>query len=257
MDPLQFPHFPEEEGSVIPLKLGELWNMVDTTAFSVYQKDDRPILKGLLIELDGDYLNVVGTNSFILAMRRQARFSSEAVSAVIPARTLKDCMRILGDDENADIKLVINRNSCFIVSENTKIYTRLLEGEFIKYSNIIPKDYTTRVRVNTKMLESSLNMISVLSREDDTNPVKISVSGEELELESKSEYGDGRDVIGCSSEGEPMKMSFNARYLLDILKSIDDEEVFIEFISSLRPMVIKPVEGDDFLYLMAAIGNRD
>ena len=54
-----------------------------------------------------------------------------------------------------------------------------------------------------------------------------------------------------------MKMSFNARYLLEILKAIDDEEIFIEFISSMRPMVIKPVEGDDFLYLMAAIGNRD
>ncbi len=257
MDAQQFPHFPEEEGTAIPLKLGELWNMVDTTAFSVYQKDDRPILKGLLIELDGDYLNVVGTNSFIFAMRRQPRFSNEAVSAVIPARTLKDCMRILGDDENADIRLVINKNSCFIISENTKIYTRLLEGEFIKYANIIPKEYTTRVRVNTQLLERSLNMISVLSREDDTNPVKISVSGEELELESKSDYGDGRDMIGCSSEGDPMKMSFNARYLLEILKAIDDEEIFIEFISSMRPMVIKPVEGDDFLYLMAAIGNRD
>ena len=257
MDAAQFPHFPEEEGTQIDMKLGELWQMVDSTAFSVYQKDDKPILKGLLFELDGDYLNVVGTNSLILAKRSEKRFSSEQVSAVIPARTLKDCMRILGDEEDQQIKVIVNRNSCFFISQSTKIYTRLLEGEFVKYTNIIPKEYVTRVRVNTKMLESSLNMISVLSREDETNPVKMTVSGESIELESRSEYGDGKDVIYANVEGDAMKMSFNARFLLDILKSIDDEEIFIEFMSSLRPLVIKPIEGDDFLYLMAAIGNRD
>ena len=257
MDASQFPHFPEETGTPIEMKLGDLFKMVDSTAFSVYQKDDKPILKGLLFELDGEYLNVVGTNSLILAKRSEKRFSSDAVNAVIPARILRDCMRILGDDEDINIRLTVSRNSVFIVSENTKIYTGLLEGEFVKYGNIIPKEYKTRVRINTKMLENSLNMISVLSREDDTNPVKMIVSGESLELESKSEYGDGKDIIYANVEGDAMKMSFNAKFLLDILKAIDDEEIFIEFMSSLRPMVIKPVEGDDYLYLMAAIGNRD
>lgn len=257
MDANQFPHFPAVEGTPINIKLGDLFTMVDSTAFSVYQKDDKPILKGLLFELDGEYLNVVGTNSLILAKRSEKMTSNEAVSAVIPARILRDCMRILGDDVDSVIKVIVNRNSVFLISDTTKIYTGLLEGEFVKYTNIIPKEYKTRVRVNTKMLESSLNMISVLSRDDETNPVKMTVLGESIELESKSEYGNGKDVIYANVEGEMMKMSFNAKFLLDILKAIDDEEIYIEFMSNLRPMVIKPIESDSYLYLMAAIGNRD
>ena len=257
MDASQFPHFPETEGTTIDMKLGQLLKMVDSTAFSVYQKDDKPILKGLLFELDGDNLNVVGTNSLILAKTSLKMFSKEGVSVVVPAKTLKDCIRILGDDEDASIKITIDQNSIFIASESSKICTRLLEGEFVKYSNIIPKEYATRVRVNTKLLEGSLNMISVLSRDDDTNPVKMTVSGETIELESKSEYADGRDVISANVEGEGIKICFNAKFLLDILRAIDDEEIYIEFISNLRPLVVKPVDNDSFIYLMAAIGTRD
>ena len=100
-------------------------------------------------------------------------------------------------------------------------------------------------------------MISVLSREDDTNPVKMTVGSNSIDLESKSEYGDGKDTLSASIEGDPLAINFNARFLLDILKAIDDEEIMIELMSSTRPLVIKPVEGNSHIYLMAAIGKRE
>lgn len=257
MDANQFPSFPTVNGSSFTLESYKLKELVNGTSFSVYQLPDKPIITGLLLESEEKRLNVVGIDGIRMAKMSIQKNETDDFRVVVPAKAMKEAARIMGDMEEEHIRVVTDKNSCFFISEDTTIYTRLLEGEYMNYRNLIPPSFKTRVKVNVSLLEDSLNMVSVMSREMNTNPVKLLLNYDSIELTARSEYGTATDVVPCKMDGEGMSIFVNARYLLDVLKVVDDDEVMLEFENGLKPYIIRPVEGEDYVYMIVPLNIRE
>lgn len=142
--------------------------------------------------------------------------------------------------------------------ENCKIVTRLLEGEFLDYEKVIPKIWETRVRANKKELQESFERVSLISmstiEKERKYPVKVSIDIGKVIISCKNQAGDAKEELFLGSEGKNLEVGFNPKYFLDALKAIEDEEVFIEFGSSLSPSIIKSVEDTgDYIYMILPI----
>ena len=257
MDAQQFPAFPEmdaAEDKKITIKQKTFKEMIDKTAFSAYTAEDRPIFTGLLIETDPDAgtLSVVGIDGIRMAKKVTPISTKAKIKAVVPSKMLKEASRIM-NEEDGDVTLCFNENACYLSSESVEIFTRLLDGEFINYRAIIPMQYKTRVRVNTGLFERSLELMMVLAREDSSNLIRMSIENSYIDLQSKSEYGETQDKLTVDMQGDMLRIAFNAKFLLDVFKVVEDEEVYMEFTGRLQPCVIKPVSGDEFLYLVVPV----
>jgi len=256
MDAAQFPAFPELEGDAFAIRQDELKRLIEKTAFSAYMGEDKPVFTGLLFETEEESISAVAIDGIRMAKNTVHRLTNQNVRAIIPAKSLREVARILPEDDS-EISMAFNNNACFINMENTSIYTRLLEGEFMNYRSIIHKSYKTRVRVDAAMLQNSLEMVSVLAREDSSNLIRMTAGQNAIELCSNSEYGVAVDQIPAEVEGEMLKIAFNAKYLLDIFKVIEEQSVFMEFNDSLKPCIIKPIEGDSYLYIVVPVNVKN
>ncbi len=258
MDAAQFPVFPEceeDDERMIEMKQEDLKSMIDKTSFSVYSGDDRPIFTGLLLETQPDEhsVSMVGIDGVRLAIYRNAFEGTNKIKAIIPSKMLKEAARILENGEDT-VKMYFTDSACFMINEKIEIFTRLLDGEFINYGSIIPTSYKTKVRVNVPMLLQSLDLMMVLAREDSSNIIHLSFENSSINLKSDSRYGNAKDTIFLGSmDGDDLKIAFNAKFLLDIFRVIEDEEVVMEFNGRLQAGVIKPVNSDNYLYLVVPV----
>lgn len=254
MDAAQFPAFPQVKGKQFEIEARTLSALVEGTAFSVYTQPDKPVFTGLLFESDGTHLNVVGIDGVRMA-KRTAHIEGEPARVIIPAKAMREVSRLAEEDQT--ITLYMDRSACFFVAEEYQIYTRLLEGEFMNYNNIIPKSFKTMVTVNRALLESSINMVSVMTHDVVTNPIRLHIEFDSIRLSAKSEFGSASDVVPAKLRGETVSFALNAKYMQDVLRAIEDEEIVIEMDNSLKPCVIRPVEDDQYLYLIVPLNMKD
>ena len=254
MDAEQFPKFPQIEGEKISLHRTIFKQMIEKTAFSAYIGEDRPIFTGLLLETDANEskMSIVGIDGVRLAKNTITLPCENTVKAVIPSRMLKTASRII-NDEDRNVDIYLSASTCFIECDETTIFTRLLDGEYMNYQAIIPPEYKTRVKVNKDLIMRSLELMMVLAREDGSNLIRMSVEPAEMGLSSVSEYGAATDSLPIEAEGEMLKIAFNAKYLLDVFKAIDDETVYMEFTGRLQACIIRPVDSDAYLYLVVPV----
>lgn len=256
MDENQFPAFPNMEAQPFALSAQDLKLLVDGTAFAVYQFDDKPIFTGLLFEADADELSVVAIDGVRMARRTARTALGRSLRVVIPAKAMREAAKLVGE-KDASLRMAFDDKACFLLTDDTTIYTRLLEGEFMNYQNILPQGYATRVRVQTRLFEESLQRVSVLAREDSSNLVRMQVDGNLMKLSANSEYGAATDELPVLTEGEVVSIAFNAKYLLDVCKAVDDDELLLEFNGRLKPCLFKPVEGEEYLYLVVPVNVRE
>ena len=263
MNPLEFPELPtiDIENSV-ELDQNTLKTMIRKTIFAVSAEENRPIFTGCLFEILNNKINVVAVDGFRLSLK--SNFLEENInnfSAVIPGKTLNEVNKILLDSFDK-IKLSISKNQALFEMENCKVVTRLLDGEFLKYENVIPKKWETRIRVNKKDLQESFERISLISmssiEKERKYPVKISVEIGKMVISCTNQAGDAKEEILVSTEGKNIEAGFNPKYFLDALKVIEDEEIFVEFGSSISPCIIRPVDEDgSYLYMILPIKIQD
>ena len=193
-------------------------------------------------------------DGFRLAVANCDMPSEEEKSVVIPARILAEIQKILMESsEEEEVSLVLDDKKAEIITKETRIVARLLEGEFIKYNDIIPKTYKTRCLVNREELLSGIERASLLSKEGKNNLIKMDIANGKIEITSRSEEGNSKESIVCESEGDELVIGFNSKYVSDALKAVGDEEIVMEMSSPVSPCLIKPVEGDSFTYLVLPV----
>ena len=142
--------------------------------------------------------------------------------------------------------------------ENCKIVTRLLDGEFLNYSNVIPSMWDTRIRVNKNNMQNCFERISLISsssiEKEKKYPVKVSIDIGKVIISCTNQTGDAKEEMYVSTEGKNLEVGFNPKYFLDAFRAIDDEEVFIDFGTSISPCIIRSVEDDgDYKYMILPI----
>jgi DNA polymerase-3 subunit beta len=215
--------------------------------------DNRPTLKGSLIEFTDGEVNIVSLDGYRIAHRKYYLMQeSKPFKAIIPGKTLNEIMKILGQGEE-NVNIYLSDNQILFETGKCKVISRLLEGEFLNYRNFIPKEYETRIKINCKFLLSSIERASLLTREDKRYPIRFDIEDERIIISSSTEMGDVRDEITIEMSGKKIEIGFNPKFFIDALRIIDDEEIFVEFTSNVGPCTIKPIEGDTFSYMILPV----
>jgi len=257
MDAAEFPGFPMvSENDTIDLTQNQFKHMLSTTIFSAAISDARPILKGVLLEVENGVLNVVALDGYRLAFRKTPLTSHVSdIRAIIPSSALREVIKIL-DDSDDIISIIIADNVVCMKTENTQIYMRLLEGEFIKYRNILPNEYKSKVKLSKADIAESVDRASILARNEKDKLVKFNIVDDFLTITSASELGEAFEQVDIFLEGKHIDIAFNAKYLSDVFKVIEDEDIILEFNTNVSPCVIRSGETDDFLYLILPVQMR-
>ena len=235
------------------IKRSDLKQLIDKTIFSVAVDDARPILKGCLFEITKNSITAVALDGYRLAMvKSDIEASCEKLSVIVPARSLGEISKLVESSEDL-VDVLIGQNHLLINDDSVRIITRLLEGEFINYKQVIPASTTTTILVNKAQLEDGLERASLLARMDKNNLVKFEIRDKVLTLTSASNIGNVTENITISLEGKDLSIAFNARYLSDCMHTITDEFIKINFTSQIAPCTICSAEDDKYLYLILPV----
>lgn len=250
----EFPIIKELVGpETITIGTDDLKNLIDKTIFSVAVDDARPILKGCLFEIENNQITSVALDGYRLAMvKTEVQSTAKKLSCIVPARSLNEISKLVST-ENPTIDILISQNHLLVNDGSVKIITRLLEGEFINYRQVIPTTTTTTITVGKAQLEDGLDRASLLARMDKNNLVRFDIRDKVLTLTSASNIGNVTENITISLEGKDLAIAFNARYLSDCMHTINDEFIKINFTSQIAPCTICSAEEDKYLYLILPV----
>ena len=262
MNPHEFPELPQISiENSIELEQNALKEIIRKTIFAVSTEENRPIFTGCLFEVVDNKLNLVAVDGFRLAWKsKYLQTKVNNFSAVIPGRTLNEINKIILDSFDT-VKIGIAKNQALFEMENCKIVTRLLDGEFLNYSNVIPNMWDTRIRVNKSSMQNCFERISLISsssiEKEKKYPVKVSIDIGKVIISCTNQTGDAKEEMYVSTEGKNLEAGFNPKYFLDAFRAIDDEEVFIDFGTSISPCIIRPVDDGDYIYMILPIRMKE
>lgn len=241
----------------ISISQGALKEMIKKTIFAVSLEESRPIFTGCLIEVNNNDLNVVAVDGFRLALRKAPMSnSSEAFSAIVPGKYLNEIVKNLQDIDSI-IEIGISKNQALFEIEDCKIVTRLLEGDFLNYNSVIPQERDTRIKVNKLALQNAIERASIFSissaEKEKKYPIKIYVSLGSIIISCTSQIGDAKEEVLVETVGKELEIGFNPKYIIDALKAIEDEEVYLDFGSNISPCVIRPIVDEKFTYMVLPV----
>ena len=259
MNPLEFPEMGamEEGGVTIRIPQNRLKDMITRTVFSVATDENRQVLTGCLLEVMPGEARIVALDGFRLAIQKEERAFElpegvESYKVIIPGRVMNEMSHILSDGDD-DCVMTFDRQHMTASFGQTRLSSVLLAGEYIDYRRILPTDFSTSVLVDRATLNDALDRASLMAREGKNNLVRFRFSEEELTITSKAESGNVEEKLSAAINGEPLDISFNAKYIIDVIRNVTDEKISMQFNSSVSPCVVKPMEGDSFLYLILPV----
>lgn len=257
-DAEEYPHLPiVEEDNTFHIAADLLKSMIQQTVFAVSTSETRPILTGVNWKFENDELICVATDSHRLALRK-AKFETENegnYNIVIPGKSLNELSKII-DDTNEPIDIVITENQILFKTKNLLFFSRLLEGNYPDTSRLIPTDSKTDIVINTKEFLQAIDRASLLARESRNNVVKMTTFDDNLiEISSNTpEIGKVVEEVQCESmEGESLKISFSAKFMMDALKALEGTEIKVNFTGAMRPFVIRPLHDETTLQLILPV----
>ena len=227
-----------------------LRQLIRGTAFAVSTEESRPILNGVYWEL-GDRMTMVATNGHRLAkMEVDATGAKGATGAfIVPPAALAQVERLF--DGDGEIELGKGGNHLGFRSVNQEVYTRLIEGTYPNYEQVIPKDNDKVARVDKEAMEATVRRMAVLAS-DQTHRIKMSFESDRVHLDVMTpDLGEAHDELELDYEGEALRIGFNAHYLIEVLRNMPDGDVKVAFKTAERAATIVPADSElDYLCLV-------
>ncbi len=254
MTSYDYPDLPKTDAEqTMTLKTGELREMIDYTLYAVSQDDKKPAHTGELFEIKPDFLTVVALDGYRLAIVERPVTASKDIQVIIPSKTMSEVNRLLSNDDEAEIIISANRRFTVFKVNGYTIISRLIEGEFLNFRNVIPASYRTRVTVETRDFIDTIERASLIITERLKNPLRITFKDNKVEVRCQTNLGKVMDEFDAEIEGEPIEIGFNHRYLLDALRNAKKEKVVFEISGALSPVKMMPEKVDDFTYLVLPV----
>ena len=242
----------EQETNFFSLKQKDFKSIVEKSTISCSTDDSRPILKGCLFEIKENVLTCVALDGFRMSIVKKDIISSGEFSAIIPSRTLVEITRLLSDDDK-EIKIILQKNVLFVEIGSTIIYSRLIEGEFVKYNHIIPTSFENVLTINKNQLLTSIERATVVAKNDRYNIIKFDIKEDLLNISAKSEIGTVNENVNITLNGKDLTIAFNGKYIADYLKTINDEFININLNSPIDPCILSEVSSKEFTYLILPV----
>ncbi|MCA9407798.1 MAG: DNA polymerase III subunit beta, partial [Candidatus Omnitrophica bacterium] len=243
----EYPNFPEfKDSEIIQIEQNILKEMLRMTQFAVSHEESRYVLNGLLIEINSESIKIVATDGRRLAKseKKLEKPIQKEISVIIPIKAIQEIYRNL--KEEGKVSILLGMNQVLFDIDGTLIATRIIEGEFPNYNQVIPKPVKKRITMNTKELLSSIRRANLLATPD-FQAVKFEVFSDKMVVSKTTpDIGESREEIIVEYGGEEMVVGFNPQFLIDFLKNINDESIAIELMGADKPAVMRM---DDYLYL--------
>ena len=253
MNTNEFPELPEiNENLTISVNQNILKNMIKGTSFAIAQDETRPILQGILFEVKNKNLNLVALDGYRLAIRNEFLDTDINMEVVIPGKTLNEVSKILEDVDDI-VDITFTNNHILFNLEKTKIISRLLEGKFINYNSLLPQEHKLFVNINRQELQNAIERASLMAKDGNTNLIKLDLQQDNLIITSNSQLGKVREEISIKLQGEDIQIAFNSKYLLDVLKNVESDEVIMKMTSGISPCVIEEKNNENAKYLVLPV----
>lgn len=249
-----FAHLPEvEKSKFITLSQFTLKEVIRQTIFSISDNENNKLMTGELFEVNGQTLNVVSLDGHRISIRNiELKESYDSIKVVVPGKTLSDISKILSGDADKDVRIYVTAKHILFEFDNTKVVSRLLEGEYYKISQMLSSDYETKIHINKKELLDCIDRATLLIRENDKKPIIIHIQDGNMELKIQSNIGSMKEDIMIQQEGKDILIGFNPKFLMDALRVIDDEEITIYLVNPKAPCFIKD-DGETYIYLILPV----
>lgn len=262
IDAEEFPVFPRlEDGafsaSVDPQVLREMIGLVE---FAAASDDSRPVLAGVLIRFEEDRVTMAAADGFRLAVR-EGELSApapERLDVIVPARALRELARIIADQtEPIELKVTPNRGQLIVQTSDTEFYSRLIDGTFPDFRQIVPRDFATRLEFSRDDFLAAVRRASFFAR-DNNDVVRINARAGEDELApghvevsaNAAERGSSQSDVSASVLGPEGQIAFNSRYLVDVLNVLRSSRVMLGLNGANQAGVVRPLDADSYTYVI-------
>ncbi len=259
IDADEYPPINHNENADLYVEGKTLREMIVQTAFAAAREQNRPILTGVYLQLEEQVMTMAAADGYRLAVRTASieENFSQRQDMVIPARTMSEIARIIEDDQEVGISLPTQRNSVTVFMPNVMVSSQLLEGRFPDFASIIPRSYVTSTVMYTADLLIVCQRAEIFAR-DNANSANLHVKpaqnpGEPAEVVivgKSAERGDSEGMLDATAEGEPLDISFNIKYLIEVLRVIKEERVVFQSNGPENPGVLRPENREDFIHVI-------
>lgn len=257
VDSRDYPNPPElEEQLRFKLPQTVLKNIIRRTiAFAAAAEGKRPILTGLLFEIRNNVLNVVASDGHRLALvKEELKENVENTKFVIPAINIRELAKLLKDDE--DVEIIVSTRHVLFEFENFSFYTRIMDGEFLKYDAVMATTNSIITTVDRREITACLERAMLLINEDAVSsssrksPVRLNIEDGIIDIACITSRGQVNDCVNVKKEGGNLEIGFNCRFILDALAACDDDFVKMEFSTALGGCFVKPIDENQMYSFM-------
>ena len=255
-DPEEFPLLPELfEPVSFELPTSLFKNMIRQTVFACATEGSRPVFTGTLLQIEGQTIKLVATDTHRLAYRIAEIPNQDGLqfSGIVPAKTMSEIYRLLRDEDES-LTIRCNTSQVEFQFGSVRLLSRLIEGQFPNYKQVIPQSCETKVYLSAPTFLDAVERASLLSREGHTgNIVRLNLGDSLMRISQTSEVGKISEQIDVEMDGKDVTISFNAKFLLDVLRIIDSEQIILELSGPYSSGIIRPVDDPNYLYLVLPI----
>lgn len=256
----EFPALPIiEKDNKITLSEMTLKDIIRQTVFSISDNENNIIMTGELFEITGDKLRVVALDGHRIAIRKvDLRENFNNYKVIVPGKALSEIIKILSGENSNDVNIYFSDKNIMFELSNTVILSRIIEGEYFKIDQMISNDFETHIVINKQQLLNSIDRAMPLVKETDKKPIIIGIDDSNMSLKMNTQIGKYMESISITKDGKDILIGFNPKFIMDVLKNIDDENIDIYLINSKAPCFIKNKE-ESYIYLILPvnIGNSE
>jgi DNA polymerase-3 subunit beta len=249
-----FPKFPTEESDPLTIPGPALAASIEVVARAASRDDMRPVLTGVLVTASGEEMTMVATDSYRLAVKRTKLESSIGgeLEANIPARALRELSRVISAENVEHVSVSLLRNQAVLRAGPVLLTTRLIEGQFPNFRQLLPESYEHDVRLRRGDFVEVVRRVSQLAQRN--APLRLAfVKGQLTVAASTPDVGDAEEKMEVAFEGDPLEIGFNPEFLREGVESVEGDELMLRLISPLRPGLLQPVDNEDLRYLVMPI----
>lgn len=227
--------------------------LIEKTIYAVSQDDKKPAHTGELFVIEPGSLTIVALDGYRLAIIQRNVECTRDIRIIIPAKTLQELLKIMGGPDDP-VKIDANRRYVVFTTNGYTIMSRLIEGDFLNYESVIPKEQRTRVTVDCKTFINTIERASLIITERLKNPLRITFAEDKITVRCQTPLGKVVDEFApVAMTGDPVEIGFNNRYLLDAMRYSKCERMVLEINGPLSPVKILPEDGKDFIYLVLPV----
>jgi DNA polymerase-3 subunit beta len=243
----EFPTLPElKSGDRVEVNGENLKEAIHQTIFATLSDDPRPFLSSILWEITPEKIRLIATDVNRLAIKDIPVKSEINKMALVPVRALREIANIFSGNNNANVDVYINEKMIFIQGEGIKFSSRLVEAQFPRYEQVVPKEFSGNAIIDRNQLIEALERTALVS-----NSIRMSLSGSEMVIHAKEpDKGNCKEEISIDFSGKEIEIGFNVRYLLDFLRSVNENKIVFKYVQELKPAMVQGQGNSDYYYIV-------